>query len=58
MSPMTLIYEIAAIRLRQGRILKILKDISQWNGLIQDDDPEFDALVKQMTERWMKEHRD
>jgi hypothetical protein len=49
----TLIDEIAALRLRQRRILKILKEknITQWDGLIQDGDPEFEILVKEITDR-------
>jgi hypothetical protein len=57
---LTLVYEIAALRLRQRRILKILNEskVSEWNGAIAENDPELERLVKEISDRFAQEQRD
>lgn len=63
MYPVTLISEIAALRLRQRRLIKLLNDkkLIQWDGAIQEGDPELDELFKLIIDKWsaeLKEHID
>lgn len=54
--PSSIVYEIAAVRLRQRRLLKMLreKNILDWDGAIPTGDPELEALAEQIRTDWGK----
>jgi hypothetical protein len=53
----SLISELAALRLRQRRLLKRLRDknVLDWDGAIDTNDPELKAVSDEMFSNWKED---
>lgn len=53
----SLISEIAALRLRQRRLLKRLRDknVLDWDGAIETSDPELKAIYDEIFANWKED---
>lgn len=53
----SLIVEISILRLRQRRMLQLLRDkgLLDWDGEIQADDPDLKTIYDEIHSRWLED---